>query len=155
MMSETTVTLVAAVLACIASIANTLFSIYNNRFARERWWDRKSEAYTRIVSALSDLVDYYDQMVRFELGIIAMSDQHRKEITEHWRSARKEVVKASYMGAFIVSAETEVALQRFRQALNATDEIPDIVEAFDQDYGNAKECLKQVIACAKKDLKVR
>jgi hypothetical protein len=63
-MASETVTLIAASLAFAASIIATVVSIYNarlRRFVSERWWERKADAYTRIVESLSALVDYCDR----------------------------------------------------------------------------------------------
>jgi ABC-type arginine transport system permease subunit len=59
MSTDNLITLITAGLAFLASVIAIIVSVYNARFARfasEKWWERKAEAYTRIIDALSDLV---------------------------------------------------------------------------------------------------
>jgi ABC-type arginine transport system permease subunit len=79
MPSDNIVTLVASGLAFLASIIAVIVSAYNARFARfasEKWWERKAEAYTRIIGALSDLVYYYGRIYDAETQARDLSDLH-------------------------------------------------------------------------------
>src|SRR6266508_6032808 len=52
------------------------------QFYSERWWVRKDEAYTSIIDALSDLVDYYEEFYDESLGIKEISKERRQEMNE-------------------------------------------------------------------------
>lgn len=115
MSAENIVTLVAAGLAFVASLGAIYIGRFR-RFAQERWWERKADAYTRIIEALSDLVAYYRQMLDQELnprrGITDEEEQKRRKQS---RKGQQEVNKAADIGAFLISAEAEAALQLFRK----------------------------------------
>ena len=71
-MSAQTITLLAALLAFAASIIATAVAAYNGRFgkfARERWWERQAEVYTRIIEALASMVYYHEEhLTAYEEG---------------------------------------------------------------------------------------
>ncbi len=105
MSAENVVTLIAAILAFIAS----LIAIYNTNFKRftsERWWERKAKAYEDIVVALSDLVHYYRTLLDEELQIKrSKSKEEMKEINKHVDEGFNIIRRATDMGAFIISPE--------------------------------------------------
>jgi hypothetical protein len=154
MSAESIVTLIAAILAFIASLA----AIYNSRFRRfalERWWERKADAYTRIIEALSDLVDYYRQMCDEEINPRrTINDKTKQEMVERSKRGHREVDKAADIGAFLISPEADAALQRFRQEPKDKPDPHDWYSIFENEYSRAKQCLKEMVECAKNDLRV-
>ncbi len=124
MLTDSIVTLIAAGLAFLASLIAVVVSAYNARFTRfasERWWEHKAEAYTRIIDALSDLVyyyhsdlvDYYQQSYNFEIEAREFSEEMKREINERWEKGIFEVRKATNVGAFLISPEAENALKQY------------------------------------------
>lgn len=154
MSSENIVILIAAILAFIAS----LIAIYNSRFrrfAQERWWERKAEAYTRIIEALSDLVDYYRQMCDEEINPRrTINAKTRQEMLERSKRGHREVTKAADIGAFLISPEAETALRRFREGPEEKPDPQDWYSIFENEYSRADRCLKELVECAKEDLRV-
>ena len=154
MSSESIVILVAAILAFIASLA-AIYSSRFRRFAQERWWERKAEAYTRIIEALSDLVDYYRRMLDQEINPQRnISQEAKREMLERSRQGHHEVTKAADIGAFLISPEAEAALQLFRKGPGKKPDPQDWYSIFDNEYSGAERCLKEIVECAKKDLRV-
>ena len=155
MSADEIVALATSGLAFLASIIAVIVSAYNARFARfasEKWWERKAEAYTRISGALSDLVYYYGQT--YETQFSNLSEERQREIDEHWRKGHLEVRKATDIGAFAISREAEEALKEYwkRPAENIHPE--DWSAHLEIDYMSAEKCLKKLVACARKDLRV-
>jgi len=152
--SENIVTLIAATLAFIAS----LIAIYNTRFRRfalERWWERKVDAYTRIIESLSDLVDYYRQMCDEEMSPQrTTSEKTKQEMMERSKRGHREINRATDIDAFLISPEAEAALQRFRQGPEEKPHSQDWYSMFENEYSGAEQCLKELVECAKKDLRV-
>ena len=154
MSSESIVILIAAILAFIASLA-AIYSSRFRRFAKERWWERKAEAYTRIIEALSDLVDYYRQMLDQEMNPHRnISREAEREMLERSKKGHHEVTKAADIGAFLISPEVEAALQLFRKGPEKKPDPQDWYSIFDNEYSRAERCLKDIVECAKKDLQV-
>jgi len=119
MTTDNLITLATAGLAFVASIIAIIVSAYNARFARfasERWWERKAEAYTRIIDALSDLVYYFQETYETVIEGIDKSEERKQEIHEHWKRGNLAVRKATNIGAFLISPEAENALKQYWQS---------------------------------------
>jgi len=145
-------------LAFTASIIGSVIAIYTarfNRFTLEKWWDRKSEAYTRIIEALSDLVDYYEKVRLAELGEIKVSDEKRREIYEKSTQDYRAITKAINMGVFVISEEAEETLRNYRTIEDETFTAGDFIGDVERKHDYAQDCIQKLIKCAKKDLKIR
>jgi len=155
MTTDNLIALVTAGLAFLASIFAIAVSAYNARFARfasERWWERKAEAYTRIIDALSDLVYYYQKTYEAEIEGINLSEPRRQEIHEYWKRGNIEVRKATNIGAFLISSEAENALKQYWKQPEEKHDPGDWTWQLDHDYTVAETCLKQLVNCARRDL---
>lgn len=157
MSNDNVIALIASLLAFLASIISIGISAYQARFARfssEKWWERKTEAYTKIIEALADLVYYYDQIYNAEVEGQNISDNRRKEIDEHWKGAHTEMKRATNVGAFLISTEAEQSLQRFWAEPEQEIDPNNWFEQLSRDYAKAQTCLKELVLLAKKDLRV-
>lgn len=157
MTTENLFTLVASALAFLASLLATVVSVYNARFARfarQRWWDRKVDAYSRIIEALSSLVYYYEVIYDAELEHQTLSEERKTEIDDHWKRGYAEVKKATATGAFLVSAEAEAALQKMWKEKGKGVHPNDWFSLIESDYVATRDCLRGVADAAKKDLEV-
>ena len=155
--TELLLTLFASVLAFIASVIAAAVSIYNarfRRFARERWWDRKVEAYNRIIDALSALVYYLEEHYNAEIEHRDLSDSHKKEIVEHWRKGYAEVKRATAVGAFLISPAAEAVLQNMWKEKGKGVDPNDWFGLMESDYVAAQDCLRAVVEAARNDLGV-
>lgn len=149
------ITLITAGLALLASIVAVAVSAYNARFARfasEKWWERKAEAYTRIIDTLSDLVYYFQETYKADVEYIELSEERRQEIHEHWKRGNLAVRKATNIGAFLISSEAESALKQYWQQPQEKHDPGDWIWQIEHDYESAETCLKQLVVCAKRDL---
>ena len=124
------------------------------KFYSERWWVRKDEAYTSIIDALSDLVNYYDVFYDETLGIKQISDERRKEMNEISKKGHSLLKKATSIGAFVISKDAELALKQYWQESEEKHDPNDWLWEIEYDYAKAKTALEELVKCAKKDLKV-
>ncbi len=155
MLTDNSIILITAGLAFLASLISVVVSLYNARFARfasERWWERKLEAYTRIIDALSDLFYYYQQTYGADIEGEELSKERKREIHEHWKRGNLAVRKATNVGAFLISSEAEDALEQYWQQPKEKHDPGDWIWQLDQNYTRAQTCLKQLVNCAKHDL---
>jgi hypothetical protein len=124
------------------------------RFHAERWWERKAEAYTRIVESLYHLKAYSDAKIPEYLEGVKYAADHMKQLSEEYRSAHRELTKATAIGAYIISddaAKTLDDLQK-RPQLEWNENPPhEIFEADSAAYG---EALSKIRDAAKRDLGV-
>jgi hypothetical protein len=155
--TEHLLTLFASALAFVASVIAAAVSIYNarfRRFARERWWEWKVEAYSRIIDALSGLVYYYDEHYDAEIEHRNLTDSHKKEINEHWRKGYAEVKRATAVGAFLISPAAEAALQKMWKEKGKGVDPNNWFGLIESDYVATRDCLRAVVEAARTDLRV-
>jgi len=157
MSTDYLVALITSGFAFLASVIAVVVSAYNARFARfasEKWWERKAEAYTRIIEALSDLVYYYQQTYDAEFEARGLSEEKRREIEKHWKRGHLEVEKATSVGAFMISLEAEQALKEYSERPRGNVHPDDWFGMLELDYTSTGQCLKKLVTCAKNDLHV-
>ncbi len=156
MSTEQTITIVAATLAFIASVIATLVVAYNARlatFTQQKWWERKADAYSRIVEALAEMVCYHEEhLTAYEEGR-NVREAMKTEIEEHWRHSYAELKKASAVGAFLISSSAETALRQMWQDKGKGIDSNDWYGLLESDYVAARDCLKSIVAEAKEDLR--
>jgi len=158
MSTDNIITLIAAGLAFFASLIAVAVSAYNARFVRftsEKWWERKTEAYVRIIEALSDLVYYYQQTYDAEFDARQLPKERQREIEAHWKKGYLEIRKATNVGAFLISPEAEKALEEYWERPKGNVHPADWFGHLEIDCTSAEKCLKELVICAKKDLRVR
>ena len=139
----------------IVGLAAGLFASYrsNRDFRRQRWWERKADAYTRIIDGLSELVEYYRSHYLREIEGGDFTDEHEKDLEQWWRKSHVEIMKAANAGAFLISGTAEEALKEFRDSKPPTD--MGFFLMVEHDFSAAENCLKKLVECSKQDLKVR
>jgi len=157
MSPENAITLAAAVLAFLASIVATAVSLYTTRFtrfAKERWWERKAEAYTRITEAIAGLVYYVQEHYNAELERRELSEERRREISEYWRKGYIQVKQAAATAPFLISADAKAALSTFWKEHDAAGLEQEWVAILEADYDAAHKCLDAFVLAAKADLEL-
>ena len=157
MNGQETATLIAALLAFGASTISATVLLYSSRFSRfahERWWERKADAYNRIVEALSEMVEYYRITYLVEVEGSRISARRKKVIATRWRRGWEEVRKATNIGAFLISEEASLALHGLWQHAETYAHPDDWFARIENDFVSAQQCLATLVVSAKKDLKI-
>jgi hypothetical protein len=157
MTTENLITFGAAILAFLASVIAAVVSIYNarfTRFAKERWWERKADAYARIIDALSSLTYYYEEHLDAVIEGRDVPESRRTEIGKHWNHGYGEVKRATAAGAFLISGDAEESLTAFWKEKDKGVDPDDWFGMIESHYGAARSSLRSIVAAAKKDLAV-
>ncbi len=152
----TNVTFLAASLAFFASLASIAVTLRHGglkHFAEQKWWERKAEAYIRLIDALGDMINLYDVELREAHTEKYMPRDKKDELRAQGERGKKEFQKAKNMGAFIISEDAEAALDKFAKRYEGLDSGYYMYE--EADYQAAITCRKELIACAKKELKIK
>ncbi|MFH1067865.1 MAG: hypothetical protein V1746_08195 [bacterium] len=142
----------------ITAVCTVWFSL--KRFQKERWWQLKAEAYSRIIEALYHVMAYYSEMEEDTLRDYGASDSSKlsqkviEELEEKSFQASKEIDKATGMGAFIISDEVSKVLHELktREGVNPREE-PWLSHCNDQ-WRAYQKTIDDIRRLAKKDLKV-
>ena len=96
-------------LAVVGFVAGLFASYRSTRdFRRHRWWERQADAYTRIIDALSELVEYYRSYYLGEIEGGELTEDHKKDMEQWWRRSNAEIMKAANAGAFLISDAAQV-----------------------------------------------
>ena len=149
------ITLAAAMIAFAASVIATTVSAFNARFAKfaqMRWWERKADAYARIIEALSQMVYHDEELLSAAVGLRDIPESTRAEIDKHWDRSYSELRTATAVGTFVISADAEVALKKLWQERSKGAGVNDWYGLVESDCVAARACLKRVVSSAKADL---
>jgi hypothetical protein len=124
------------------------------KFHSERWWERKAEAYSKIIEAFHDLLSYYNALAEDYLTENGVPQQRFDELKARYESARSDVDRATSIGAYIISNEASEALTRYskRPRLKWRDNAP--FDFYDNEAVHCRTTLDRLRQLAKKDLKV-
>ncbi|HZY10789.1 MAG TPA: hypothetical protein VFF29_06500 [Bacteroidota bacterium] len=150
-MYETLFTILKTVfIATVSSWITVKLSL--RKFQTERWWERKVEAYERIIEALHHTKAFSDAHLDANHEGREVSKERDDELRRRSREAHFEIAKAADMAAFFLSEEAKNRLDRFlveeREASNTTDwQI-----YLESDWAATNSCLEDFIKIAKKDL---
>ena len=143
--------------AMVVGICTALISVKLalRRYRAERWWERKAEAYSRIVEALHALMEYCSTMADDDRGV-RLSEQRKKELGDECHRAYLELRKATGIGAYIISDEAAEVLSKLeaRPALDPDPRKHAFHEVMDADYEGYKQALGEIRLLAKQDLGV-
>ena len=146
---------VGIVIAVTSAVVTVQLSL--GRFRSERWWDRKEEAYSKIVEALYHWKRHVDAWVaREELGQTLPEDK-MDELDLLGTEAREEIGRAIDIGTFIISEDGVSCLETLHAELNeATRKYhpKDFSRYIDAEQAALGKCLKAIRDCAKRDLEV-
>lgn len=143
--------LTAILIAFLSSWITVQLSL--RRYRTEKWWEKKVEAYTRIVEALHNskaLIEAY--LLAVEEGA-NVSPERKKELEKRAHASYDEIIKAKDVGEFLLSRKAIKCLCRYQE--RSTDDPNDMwYEHLENEFTATKECLDALIIAAKEDLKV-
>ncbi len=87
----------------VAAYVTTIITVNLSlrRFRSERWWERKVEAYARLLDYLYDLQEYAASKLRQH----EPTEEERLEFSNRSKKASAEIQKIRTIGAFVISDE--------------------------------------------------
>lgn len=124
------------------------------RFHAEKWWEKKVEAYSRIVDTLHYVKNYCEQKYDAEFDSNIISEEKENELRKQYKLAAKELAKATDIGSFIICDKAAEILNKYRQRPQLSWDEYSLPEVIENDLKYVSECLEEFKVIAKKDLKV-
>jgi len=121
------------------------------RFHAERWWERKAEAYSRIVEALHNAMEYCSAMSDESLTGVEVNDDRKKQLDEAYDGAARELRKATGVGAYIISDEVAAVLAKLQSRPRLDWQNTARFEYYDHEYEGYKRALGDIRRLAKRD----
>lgn len=141
--------LIVGVLTAIIAVRLSL-----RRFHAERWWERKADAYSRIVEALHAAMEYWAARSHEDMTGHQVAEEREKRLSEDYDRAAQELNKATGVGAYIVSEEVAVSLARLQKRPRLDSKDYAWFEIYEAEYEAHKKALIEIRQLAKRDLRV-
>lgn len=140
-------------LGAVGTVAG-LFSAYlaTRGHRNRKWWEKRVAAYQSVIEALSDVTHYYDVKYKAEIMRRELSAEQEEELRRFWDSGYHSVRKAADTGSFLFSDDVNKALREFVDL--RSENYDTYFEYLDAHSAIAEKCLKTVVACSKRDLRV-
>ena len=153
---------VIAIVSAVVSAIVTVFLAFR-RFRRERWWERKADAYSSAIKAFHDLECAISEGM-VSLCSSRMGEEQQGERAKHCERALAEVTWVLQASSFIMCPEAHDLLKGFVDTFCKstgglgrgllTRDTTKIVGAMRNQCQAIEECLKVLEPIARKDLGV-
>ncbi len=140
------------IVAFFASILTVRLAI--RRFHEEKWWEKKQEAYSRLLETLHHLKNYAAEHYEGQFNPDHMTDEKREELQQEWKRFSREFTKLRDLASFHLSDEAVAILDKYEKKKAEAQKSEDIFRWIEGDLDAAAECLEELKKAAKRDLKV-
>jgi len=152
------VDIVIKFLIFIAAVVSPFFTSYLTakwslrKFYAEKWWERKERAYSEIISAINDILQYFEYNEEWYTTGFEPPEEKVNELKSLYHESLWRLKKAKSIGEFVISKKAVYALKELDKLpkLNPNENPPE--DVWYQDYKNHEQTLKTIIEIAKKDL---
>lgn len=142
---------VGVVIALVSSGATMVLS--QRRFCAERRWEKKLDAYLRIIHALHDMQRYVHELIEEELeGYSRLPEERKAILAQRWVEARDELLRARDLGEFLISDEAASSLVDLEHRLRRGRDLQYYFEQLESDAEALENCLNAVKSRGKADL---
>ncbi|MFQ2434524.1 hypothetical protein ACK3YT_20515 [Aeromonas caviae] len=127
----------------------------SRRFRNERWWEKKSEAYSELVEALHNM--RWPSSEHFDAGLEhrELSEEYSQESWEEFRRARKIVWKITESSSFLVSSEVLEAVQEMERGLSNARSAESWFDHLDEQGAAIDICIEKVKGIGVKELGIK
>ncbi|HBL4694222.1 TPA: hypothetical protein LRL12_000388 [Citrobacter freundii] len=156
---------VPVLVAALAAYFSTKFAL--NKFYKEKWWEKRLEAFTDIINLTYRLKmanDYFLNCEYAKRGIEEDFKPHPKGIedqltSEYWID-QQNLERIAQLADFTLTANARKILEDYLAAREKTlqdwrDDAIDSLEGAERDYALSKQLLEKLVVEAKKELKIK
>jgi hypothetical protein len=150
-------TLIAAVLALLASLCAGAISLYTarlRRFSSERWWERKAQSYTDLFQALFYIQLYLKRRVEEMTEGAQFAEGYMTELSGLSNAGYLEIRKGAAIGTFLFSESAAKRIQKLESDIDDPHHNEDLLEALEGDLAAIKAAIKDLRPIARDDLKL-
>ena len=145
--------LTGIVIAAVSSWITVQLSL--RRFRAEKSWEKKAEAYERVIEALHHAKAFsYIQMKANSLGT-NVSDERVEVLREKAGKSWLEIELAADVGSFILSEKAHGRLKKYLSEVRRASDKRSSIEYLDAYWEATNDCLNDIIRMAKNDLETR
>ncbi|MFH1768697.1 MAG: hypothetical protein ABH858_06030 [Candidatus Omnitrophota bacterium] len=142
----------AIVISFISSWITVHLSL--RRFRTEKWWEKKVDAYSKVIEALHNAKAFSTANMSAEENAGKISNSDQTSLRARTCEANEEIFKAMDVGGFLLSKDALSSLKQYRKDATAAEHEQSWYGHLEQDWAATEKCLKDIIEIAKKDLKI-
>lgn len=122
------------------------------RYKSEKWFERRIDAYTRIIESLHHMKETTQRQLRAaERGVEIPSDAE-KDLIDSYRKSSADLRRLTDMGALVFSAEAVEILERLNGEREEAMQEQSWWEHLDAEAAAINKCLREIRFIAKRDL---
>jgi len=122
------------------------------RFYSEKWWERKSSAYTKIIEALHHLREHADTNLTFSLLGRDLPPEGEQELTRKLQEAMAELRMQRDIGSFVIAEEAVKELNKLFEKLDESTREDHWQGYLDVRLAAIDLCLPELRRIARTDL---
>lgn len=138
------------VIAVVAAYATVKLS--TSAFSSQKWWERKADAYSSIIEALSNQIADAWKLMEAEERHPDESKVSSPEQIARRQEAQRRIDQAAAMGAYIISDAAAQHLEVLRRELADADSASSLYDFASAEYAAMNKCLAALRKCAHADL---
>lgn len=121
-------------------------------FQSEKWFERRFEAYTKVIEALHFMKHCTEAELRAEEQGYEIEEKTKAELLSSYSNGRAELRRLTDMGALVFSPEAVTLLDTLNTELLAARDAQSYWEHLDAEGAAIAKCLVQLRPIAKRDL---
>ena len=125
-----------------------------NLFRKQRWWDKKLEAYSAIIAAFHALLDEDAAYEDEEIKARKIADSEKDELRQKAKAGEAELWRQMRLSSLLVSEDAEQTLRTMFKELEHADLTADWVQFRDERSAALWRGFEAVKVVAKSDLGV-
>ena len=146
-------TVLASVLAALASAwLTTRFALH--RFRAEKGWEKRIEAYERIIQSLHESKSACNELLIYESRGTEPSEERNTELAVMRATANREVERAIDLGAFLLMDKALKCLKGFQNDMRRASNTNSWTQHLVENYDALHACLQEFVEIARDDLKL-
>jgi hypothetical protein len=148
--------LVSLGIAVVTSLLTVRLAL--RRFYSEKWWERKSAAYTAIIESMHHLREHADTNLVFETKDRKLPPEGEELLDRNLRQAMADLRKHRDIGSFVISEEAMNVLKSLFAELEKSVKIGQLrsyIEYLDYRVGAVDQALAKMRDVAKRDLSIK
>ena len=136
--------------AVLTSWLTVKFSL--GRFRSEKWFERRLDAYTKVIEALHFMNHCTDMEMKAEVEGYEIDEKAKAELLASYAKGRSDLRRLTDMGALIFSPEAVALLDTLNNELLAASNAQSYWEHLDAEVAAISKCLSALRPIAKRDL---